>query len=363
MSMRNQLGLSLVELMISITLGLLLMAGVVHMFVSSNAVFGTQQNLSRIQETGRLAMEFIGRDLRMASYSGCRNTVIEQGTSRIDDPLTASPTNVFGLTGLHRNFTEGLHGYYIAGNGTTDLPTGITADLGSTFTVAANSDVIVIRGGNERGMSVNSVNNATQVFGYTDQSLDSNGCVEGFCDNGIAVISNCRNGRVFKINASPSVSSNVVTLSHGDTWVVTPPSNDIFASGTITPVHTIVYFVATSTTPVGNTIPSLWQKIDDAPAVEILQGVERIGIQYKIKPSASISNPPYESASTVDSWDAINTVEVEFIVRGDNPFELSTPQSYSFRPEPLSGTTTITPTDRFMRKSFKAIFSLRSRNP
>lgn len=362
MNMRNQLGLSLVELMISLTLGLLLMAGVVQMFISSNAVFGTQQNLSRIQEAGRLAMEFIGRDLRMASYTGCRNTVIEQGTSRIEDSLTLAPSNSFGLTGLHRNFTEGLHGYYIAGDGTDDLINGVTTDLGSSFAVATNSDVIVIRGGSERGVSVNSVNSATQVFGYTDQSL-SNGCVEGFCNGGIAVISNCRNGRVFKINAAPSVSSNVVTLSHSDTWIVTPPSNDIFAAGTITPIHTVVYFVATSATPAGNTTPSLWQKIDDAPAVEILQGVERMGLQYKVKPSTITPNPSYQSGLDVDSWDAINTVEVEFIIRGDNAFELSAPQSYSFRPDPVSGVTTITPTDRYMRKSFKAVFSLRSRNP
>ncbi|GGY80616.1 pilus assembly protein PilW [Cellvibrio zantedeschiae] len=355
--MRNQFGLSLVELMISVTLGLLLMAGVVQMFISSNRVFGTQQDLSRIQETGRLGVEFIGRDLRMASFSGCRNTVIEQGTSRIADPLTNPPGNSLGLVGLHRNFTEGLHGYSIDSSGGHDLPTGISTDLGSSFTVARDSDIIVIRGGNERGMLVKKVNTATEVYGYSDQSLDTNNCIEGLCNNSIAVVSNCRNGRVFKLSTSPTITSGEVTLTHADSWIVTDPSNDIYTQGSITPIHTIAYFVATSATPLGNTTPSLWQKIDNEPAVEILQGVERLGLLYMVKPTASKPNPPYEVAADVDTWDLISSVQAEIVVRGDKPFELDSPQSYPFR------TGTITPTDRYMRKVFKATFSLRSRNP
>lgn len=356
--MNNQRGLSLVELMISITLGLLLMAGVVQMFVSSNVVFGTQQDLSRIQETGRLAVEFFGRDLRMASYSGCRNTVVVQGTSRIIDPLTNSPGNALDLTELHRNFTEGLHGYSVAADGSTDLPHDVATDLGSGFTVVKDSDVLVIRGGSERGMLVSTVNTATQVFGYTDQSL-VDGCVEGFCDGTIAVISNCRNGRVFKVSGVPSVAGSLVTLTHADSWNVVSPSNDIYQSGTITPIHSVVYFVAVSSKPVGNTTPGLWQKIDNQDAIEVLRGVEKIGLQYMVKPTSSVPNPSYELASTVDTWDLVSSVQVEFIVRGDNQNELESAQKYEFR-----GVEVTPPaTDRFMRKAFRSTFSLRSRNP
>jgi type IV pilus assembly protein PilW len=357
--MKNQSGLSLVELMISITLGLFLMAGVVQMFVSSNTVFGTQQGLSRVQETGRLAVEFIGRDLRMASFSGCRNTTIQQGTSRIIDPLTNPPGNGFGLVGLHRNFNEGLHGYTITTPSSTDLPNGVATDLGTTFTVASDSDVLVVRGGSERGMLVSKTNTATEVYGYSDQAAVTNSCIEGFCNNGttatIAVISNCRNGRVFRVSEVPSVSSNEVTLTHADSWTVTQPSIDIYDSGTITPIHTVVYFVATSSAT-GST-PSLWQKIDNEPAVEVLQGVERMGVLYMDKPTSAVPNPPYQVAADVDFWDLVSSVQVEFVIRGDNPFEAPSPQAYSFRG------ATVTPTDQYMRKVFRSTFSLRSRNP
>lgn len=365
--MKNQSGLSLLELMISITLGLFLMAGVVQMFVSSNTVFGTQQGLSRVQETGRLAIEFIGRDLRMASYSGCRNTTIQQGTSRIEDPLTNPPGNGLGLVGLHRNFTEGLHGYTItsvASSGppvtteSTDLPNDIATDLGAAFTAtaASNSDVLVIRGGNERGMLVSNQNDQTQVFGYSDQTTVTNNCIEGFCLNTIAVVSNCRNGRVFRVSEIPTVLANQVTLTHADSWTITQPSIDVFNSGTITPIHTVVYFVATSPTA-GNTTPSLWQKVDNEDAVEILQGVERMGVQYMVKPTSSNPSPPYQVAEDVISWDLVTSVQVEFVIRGDNQFEAPSPQIYNFRG------VDITPTDRYMRKVFRSTFSLRSRNP
>ncbi|ARU27615.1 hypothetical protein CBR65_09340 [Cellvibrio sp. PSBB006] len=69
--MRKQAGLSLIELMIAITLGLILMAGVIQVFLSSRVTFATQQAMSRVQETGRLAVEFMARDIRMAGYMGC----------------------------------------------------------------------------------------------------------------------------------------------------------------------------------------------------------------------------------------------------------------------------------------------------
>lgn len=361
--MKNQSGLSLVELMISITLGLFLMAGVVQMFISSNTVFGTQQGLSRVQETGRLAVEFIGRDLRMASFSGCRNTTIQQGTSRIIDPLTNPPGNGFGLVGLHRNFNEGLHGYTVTTPSSTDLPNGVATDLGTAFTAASDSDVLVVRGGSERGMLVSKTNTETEVYGYSDQASVANSCIEGFCNNGttatIAVISNCKNGRVFRVSELPSIATNEVTLKHADSWIVTQPSIDIFEPGvgaTITPIHTVVYFVATSSAG-GNTTPSLWQKVDNETAVEVLQGVERMGVRYMAKPTNTVPIPPYRVADDVDLWDLVSSVEVEFVIRGDNAFEAPSPQAYSFRG------ATVTPTDQYMRKVFRSTFSLRSRNP
>lgn len=68
--MQRQKGLSLVELMIAITLSLLLMAGVLQIFLSSKQTYSTNNALSRVQESGRFAMEFLTYDIRNAGYKG-----------------------------------------------------------------------------------------------------------------------------------------------------------------------------------------------------------------------------------------------------------------------------------------------------
>lgn len=63
-------GLSLVELMVALLLGLLLTAGLVQLFGTSRLTFQTSDASARVQENGRFAMELLKRDLRMAGTHG-----------------------------------------------------------------------------------------------------------------------------------------------------------------------------------------------------------------------------------------------------------------------------------------------------
>jgi type IV pilus assembly protein PilW len=62
----RQAGLTLLELMISLTLGLLLVAGIGTIYVGSNQTYRVQEENARIQESGRYALEVIGRNIRQA---------------------------------------------------------------------------------------------------------------------------------------------------------------------------------------------------------------------------------------------------------------------------------------------------------
>jgi type IV pilus assembly protein PilW len=66
-----QTGLSLIEIMIALLIGALLIGGVLQIFIASQQTYRLQENLSRLQENGRIALDFIGRDVRMTSYWGC----------------------------------------------------------------------------------------------------------------------------------------------------------------------------------------------------------------------------------------------------------------------------------------------------
>ena len=71
---RTMSGVSLVELMIAVTLGLLILAALASIFASSSAARNEMERTSRQIENGRFAMELLSDDLRLAGFYGELNT-------------------------------------------------------------------------------------------------------------------------------------------------------------------------------------------------------------------------------------------------------------------------------------------------
>lgn len=67
----NQAGLFLIELLIATLIGAFLLGGVLQVFISSKQTYRMQENLSRLQENGRFALQMISRDARTAGYREC----------------------------------------------------------------------------------------------------------------------------------------------------------------------------------------------------------------------------------------------------------------------------------------------------
>ena len=66
-------GLSLVEMMIAMVIGLVLMLGVIQVFTASQAASRLSEGAARVQENARFALDFLERDIRMAGHMGCIN--------------------------------------------------------------------------------------------------------------------------------------------------------------------------------------------------------------------------------------------------------------------------------------------------
>ena len=75
MNFNKQRGFSLVELMVSITIGLILLAGVLSIFFSSRSRISTNEKTARLQENGRVALDLVTHDVRSAGYQGCARGV------------------------------------------------------------------------------------------------------------------------------------------------------------------------------------------------------------------------------------------------------------------------------------------------
>ena len=71
---KRQCGLTLIELMVAMVLGLLVAAGIVTVFASTSSSNKAQNQLARLQEEGRYAITRLSTDLRMANGQYCSNT-------------------------------------------------------------------------------------------------------------------------------------------------------------------------------------------------------------------------------------------------------------------------------------------------
>ena len=64
----KQSGLSLIEVMVSLTIGIIILAALGYFFLSSTQINRTTDDVSRMQESGRNALELMGRSIRQAGY-------------------------------------------------------------------------------------------------------------------------------------------------------------------------------------------------------------------------------------------------------------------------------------------------------
>tara|TARA_R110002072_G_scaffold121890_5_gene256181 strand:+ start:4386 stop:5282 length:897 start_codon:yes stop_codon:yes gene_type:complete len=93
-SRKSQAGLSLIELMIAMTLGLILLSGIVQIFLSSKQSYSSVMNSSQILDNGRLAVQFIGSGVSKSGFWGEPTLARTYGS---DSGLVADQyTGVFG---------------------------------------------------------------------------------------------------------------------------------------------------------------------------------------------------------------------------------------------------------------------------
>jgi type IV pilus assembly protein PilW len=77
----NQLGLTLVELLIAMTLGLLVLLAIASLYVGSRQTFRLQDDNARLQETGRYALEVLGRSIRQAGFWNVSISAVDRATA------------------------------------------------------------------------------------------------------------------------------------------------------------------------------------------------------------------------------------------------------------------------------------------
>jgi type IV pilus assembly protein PilW len=357
----SQRGLSLVELMISITLGLILLTGVMQVFLSSKNVYTSQQALSRVQETGRLAIDFIARDIRMAGYTGC--------ASRAPDMKFTNTLE--NKTQYSYNFEEAIRGYTAE-----TLP--VTTPVTLSPVARANTDLIVIRSAVGSGVEVIENNTDEHVrIRVPTGSVEVNACpsgngdrVNGFCKGDILFVSDCSKTLVFQATAVDATTGNIAHVAKADSTVV--PGNNVATWGgaggadehkfgldaeVLTASTTTFYLASSAVDTAGTGIPSLWQKVNGV-TTELLEGVENMSITYGEDTSTPADLLPdvYRAAGSVVDWGRVSSVRVELVVATLANNTVPETQKYFFKG------VTQTPTDLRLRQVFTTTIGIRSRS-
>lgn len=102
MNARRQRGMTLVELMVSLVLGLVIIGGVVSVLLANKRSFRSNEGLSQIQETARTAFELLARDIRQAGGTGC------DSARRMANVLTPPATAWWEAWASVQGFDEGV---------------------------------------------------------------------------------------------------------------------------------------------------------------------------------------------------------------------------------------------------------------
>lgn len=186
--MRRQRGISIVEIMITLTLALFVVGGILYTFLGSRTVFNSNDAVARIQEDARIAMERLTREVRQAGFTGCANTLDVT-------PRVIADVDHNGVADFPFAAGSGIR-VYDNGTGWTNT-TGITR--------VAGTDVIHLA-----GMSACSARlTGNMSADNANIQIGTNPC--GWAADQVLLIADCTNIDVF---AATTVSTGSVTISH-----------------------------------------------------------------------------------------------------------------------------------------------------
>ncbi len=293
-------GFTLVELMVAMVIGLLMMGGVMQVFISNKQTHRQQEAMARVQENGRIAIQIITQDVRMANFWGC-----------VDIANVTSILNVGNGIGIDL-IQGGVNGVDGAG-GAADTINLQGAFGGSMPLVAPFQD-------------------ATNVFTNPDISLIK--------DDDIVLVSDCANGEIFQATDTDTDAGSIThDIGGASLNNVAQLFNVYGSSASIYKMRRITYTVTNN---------ELTLSENAAPAQTLVDGVENMQILYGIDTNNNQVPNRYINAAIVGNanWGQVLTVHITLTMRSEDNIASEKDTEYG---------------DRRIRRIFSTTVSIRNR--
>ena len=277
----RQRGLSLVELMIAITLGMVAVAGAISIYLANRSSYKLVEGAARVQENARFAVEFMGRDLRGAGGIVCGGNLNQENV--LD---TADKAKWWG------DWSTGLTGYESG----SELPTTALAASGTAQGKRKNgTDAVIIWSASTASPSMlTQASSGTQFTVYPAQTAATN-----------TVFTACDDARVSTFRLSQAASTTVKAAK--------TPTTAIKQGGFVSQLNASAWYICVGQN--ASSTHSLCRESLDAggtsSAQEILENVTDMQITYLQGDGNGVpSRPTYEDASAITNWANVLAVRV-----------------------------------------------------
>ncbi len=310
----KQTGISMIELMIAMLVGLVLMLAMVSLFTQNRASFKQNERIARMQEDARFALNEMARDLAMTSFFG---ELIDAGLATQDGSLAlGTDCGPAGTPDWIYDFSS-----YLA---QVDNATGATASAQFSCVnageVAAGSDLVGIK---------RTAGSTTVPLANNSIYLKSNGVV----------------GLLLKHpEDSPPAAPIPAPFDH---WEYTPA----------------IYYVRNYFQTPGDQVPTLCRKqLDTTGAVPtvadecLAPGIEDMQIEFGIDTSGNGSADRYVTSPTAAQIGQVLSVKVYLLARSIEPDQHYTNEK-TFQ---ISNKPAYKPTDNFYRRVYSTTVLLRN---
>lgn len=293
----KQQGFNLIELMISMMIGIFIMLGVVNLFISNRQTFQSNQGIFQIQESMRMAFEILSRDLRHTGFTPCGNE------SRVANVLNPTPAN-----GNLLAWVGGLRGV----DGATSI-TPVVTGAGVGQRVAGTSAVLV-QGvtGNDRTVQMHTTIGTPSFTLFPDASTNfAAGDILMVCDTQQATVFQASqvtaNEIKYVINGGLTPGNCQLALGVSAGCTAAPSFLAYNPNASVTRFMSAIWYVGNNGRPEDGGRSLFRVRVDNNGQLiteEIVAGVSDLQITYH---RGNVN--AWDSASTIDTANAWNNVD------------------------------------------------------
>ena len=367
--------------MVAIVISSLLLIGVVEIFINSRESYKLDEGLSRVQESGRFATDFLDRAVRMAGNMGCLANI---KPGNIDNYLVGGGGAPFditrGIEGFEANGTNPTQIYSLAASYPVVTLSASNADWSPTLNTGLlpvgqavpGSDILVVRSLSFDTTAVSASNSTANVFVKLPNTLDA---------GQVVMLTDCVRVAIFQIN-STSNGGGQTTITHtpaGSPGNICPvwgsnlcPNGRIFTNGAEVGVLQVsVFYVGRGADGTSSLFEQRFDKGPGTPPNELVTGIENMQVLYGVdtdadKPAGKPSHnaDTYLPANLVTDWTRVVSARISLLARTYNVDRTAVDTTQDLSTYNLAGTfidPVANPNDKQRRRVFNVTIKLRNR--